>query len=252
MIKSKNFKKIKDLKHGFFNRIGGKSKSIYKSLNCGPGSKDLPSNIKKNLEIVRNKISNSASDIFLMNQIHSNKFIFIDKNYKLKIKPEADAVITNQKNLPIAVLTADCAPVLIYDNTKKLIAAIHVGWRGAYKNIVGKVLKFMIKMGSRPQNIIASIGPSISVKNYEIQDDFRKKFIKKNKKNIKYFKKYNDKLYFDLPKYVYSSLLENKIKKIETIKVDTFDKKNNFFSARRALSLNHDDYGRNISIIMLN
>ena len=185
MIKSKNFKKIKDLKHGFFNRIGGKSKSIYKSLNCGPGSKDLPSNIKKNLEIVRNKISNSASDIFLMNQIHSNKFIFIDKNYKLKIKPEADAVITNQKNLPIAVLTADCAPVLIYDNTKKLIAAIHVGWRGAYKNIVGKVLKFMIKMGSRPQNIIASIGPSISVKNYEIQDDFRKKFIKKNKKNIK-------------------------------------------------------------------
>ena len=252
MIKSKNFKKIKDLKHGFFNRIGGKSKSIYKSLNCGPGSKDLPSNIKKNLEIVRNKISNSASDIFLMNQIHSNKFIFIDKNYKLKIKPEADAVITNQKNLPIAVLTADCAPVLIYDNTKKLIAGIHVGWRGAYKNMVGKVLKFMIKMGSRPQNIIASIGPSISVKNYEIQDDFRKKFIKKNKKNIKYFKKYNDKLYFDLPKYVYSSLLENKIKKIETIKVDTFDKKNNFFSARRALSLNHDDYGRNISIIMLN
>ncbi len=252
MIKSKNFKKIKDLKHGFFNRIGGKSKSIYKSLNCGPGSKDLPSNIKKNLEIVRNKISNSARDIFLMNQIHSDKFIFIDKNYKLKIKPEADAVITNQKNLPIAVLTADCAPVLIYDNTKKLIAAIHVGWRGAYKNIVGKVLKFMIKMGSRPQNIIASIGPSISVKNYEIQDDFRKKFIKKNKKNIKYFKKYNNKLYFDLPKYVYSSLLENKIKKIETIKVDTFDKKNNFFSARRALSLNHDDYGRNISIIMLN
>ena len=252
MIKSKNLKKIKNLKHGFFNRNGGKSKNIYKSLNCGPGSKDLPSNVKQNLEIVKKKISKSANDIFLLNQIHSNKFIFINKKNKIKIRPKADAVITNQIKLPIAVLTADCVPILIYDNKKKIIAAIHAGWKGAYKNIIGKVLKFMIKMGSKPQNILASIGPSISVKNYEVQEDFKRKFIKKNKKNIKYFKKNNNKLYFNLPNYVYSSLLENKIKKIETIKIDTFDKKNNFFSARRALSLNHDDYGRNISIIMLN
>ncbi len=252
MIKSKNLKKIKNLKHGFFNRVGGKSKSIYKSLNCGPGSKDLPSNIKKNLQIVKKKISNSANDIFLLNQIHSDKFIFIDKEYKIKIKPKADAIITNQKKLPIAVLTADCVPILICDSKKEIIAAIHAGWKGAYKNIIGKVLKFMMKMGSKPQNIIASIGPSISVKNYEVKEDFKRKFMKKNKKNIRYFRKYNNKLYFNLPKYVYSSFLENKIKKIEIIKVDTFDEKNNFFSARRALSLNHDDYGRNISIIMLN
>ena len=240
------------MKHGFFNRIGGKSKSIYKSLNCGPGSNDLPSNVKKNLEIVKKKISRSASDIYLLNQIHSNKFIFINKKYKLKRKPKADAVITNQRKLPIAVLTADCAPILLYDDQKEIIAAIHAGWKGAYNNIIGKVLKFMIKKGSKPKNIIASIGPSISVKNYEVQDEFKRKFIKKNKKNLRYFKKNNNKLYFDLPKFVYFSLLENKIKKIETIKIDTFNKKNNFFSARRALSLNHDDYGRNISIIMLN
>ena len=252
MIKSKKLEKIKNLKHGFFNRIGGKSKSIYKSLNCGPGSNDLPSNVKKNLEIVKKKISRSASDIYLLNQIHSNKFIFINKKYKLKRKPKADAVITNQRKLPIAVLTADCAPILLYDDQKEIIAAIHAGWKGAYNNIIGKVLKFMIKKGSKPKNIIASIGPSISVKNYEVQDEFKRKFIKKNKKNLRYFKKNNNKLYFDLPKFVYFSLLENKIKKIETIKIDTFNKKNNFFSARRALKLNHDDYGRNISIIMIN
>ncbi len=252
MIKSKNLKKIKNLKHGFFNRIGGKSKNIYKSLNCGLGSKDLQSNVKKNLKIVKKKISSSSSEIFLLNQIHSNKFIFIDKRYKFKKKPRADAVITNQKKLPIAVLTADCVPILICDYKKEIIGAIHAGWKGAYKNIIGKVLKFMIKMGSKPHNIIASIGPSISVKNYEVKENFKIKFIKKDKKNIKYFRKNKNKLYFDLPKYVYSSLLENKIKNIETIKVDTFNKENNFFSARRALSLNHDDYGRNISIIMLN
>ena len=55
MIKSKNLKKIKEITHGFFNSTGGKSKNIYKSLNCGLGSKDLSSNVKKNLEIVKKK-----------------------------------------------------------------------------------------------------------------------------------------------------------------------------------------------------
>ena len=53
MIKSKKLSKIKNIKHGFFNNVGGHSKNIYKSLNCGPGSKDKKSNIKKNLQIVR-------------------------------------------------------------------------------------------------------------------------------------------------------------------------------------------------------
>ena len=71
-------------------------------------------------------------------------------------------------------------------------------------------------------------------------------------KNIKFFKIKYKKLYFNLPGYVKSCLLKNKIKNIESINIDTFDINNNFFSARRALRLNHDDYGRNISIIMLN
>ena len=252
MIKSKKLARLKNLKHGFFNSSGGKSKGIYQSLNCGPGSKDLSFNVKKNLEIVKKKISNSAKNIFLLNQIHSNKLVYIDNNYKLTKKPKADAVITNQKNLPIAVLTADCVPILIYDNKKRIVAAIHAGWKGAFKGIIDKVIKFMVKKGCSLKNITAVIGPSISVKNYEVKDDFMKKFIKKDKKSIKYFKIENNKLYFDLSQYVYSQILQNKIKNIDTIKLDTFDIKNKFFSARRALSLKQNDYGRNISIIMLN
>jgi YfiH family protein len=252
VIKSKKLSKIKNLKHGFFNSKGGISKNIYKSLNCGPGSKDKSSNVRKNLELVRKKIKHSAKDIFLLNQIHSNKFIYIDKKYQFKSKPKVDAVITNQTNLPIAILTADCAPILIFDHQKKIIAAIHAGWKGAYKGIVDKVIKFMIKKGSKPQNITAVIGPCISIDNYEVQNDFKNKFLRKDRKNKIFFKSKYKKLYFDLSKYVKSVLLKNKIKKIEKIKIDTFDIKNKFFSARRALSLKHDDYGRNISIIMLN
>ena len=252
MIKSKKLSKIKKLKHGFFNSKGGISKDIYKSLNCGPGSEDKPSNVRKNLELVRKKIKNSAKDIFLLNQIHSNKFIYVDENYQFKSKPKVDAVITNQKNLPIAILTADCVPILICDHQRRIIAAIHAGWKGAYKGIIDKVIKFMIKKGSKPKNITAVIGPSISIDNYEVQNDFKNKFLKKNKRNKIFFKIKRKKLYFDLSNYVKSMLLKNKIKKIEKIKIDTFDFKNKFFSARRALGLKHADYGRNISIIMLN
>ncbi len=252
MIKSKKLSKIKNLKHGFFNRVGGKSKNIYNSLNCGPGSKDNSLNIKKNLQIVKKKISKSAKNIFLLHQIHSNKFVYIDQKSVFRSKPKADAIITNQKNIPIGVLTADCVPVLIFDENKNFIAAIHAGWKGAYKNIITKVINFMIKKGSNPRNIIAVIGPAISVKNYEVKEDFKRKFLKKDRQNNKFFKIKYKKLYFNLPNYVKSCLIKNKIKNIESINIDTFNTNNNFFSARRALKLNHDDYGRNISIIMLN
>ena len=79
MIRSKKLLKIKNIKHGFFNKTGGKSKKIYSTLNCGPGSKDDPSNVKKNLNIVLKKISKTAKSIFLLHQIHSNKIVYIDK-----------------------------------------------------------------------------------------------------------------------------------------------------------------------------
>ena len=177
MIRSKKLKKLKEISHGFFNRNGGKSKGIYKSLNCGLGSNDKKINIQKNLKIAKNKISKNSKNILLVNQTHSQKYIYINNSNKIKSKRvKADAIITNQKKLPIAILTADCVPILIYDDTLKIIAAIHAGWRGAYKGIINNVIKFMIKKGSKIENIHAAIGPSISQKNYNVKKDFLKKF----------------------------------------------------------------------------
>ena len=253
MIKSKKLSKFKNIEHAFFNRLGGKSTGIFKSLNCGPGSSDNKKNILKNLETVSNKINAKSKNIILLNQVHSNKFCYMDKNSKLtNDKFEGDALITNKRNLPIAVLTADCAPILIHDENKKMIAAIHAGWRGAYKDIIKKVIKFMIKKGCSPQTITAAIGPCISANNYEVKEDFKKKFIKKDTKNIIFFKKIMNKNYFDLNKYIHSQLKSLDINKIEIINKDTFNAKNNFFSARRSIRRNENDYGRNISIIMIN
>ena len=253
MFISKKLSKFQKINHGFFNRNGGKSTGIYKSLNCGLGSKDKIDIIKKNLKIVKNKISKNSKNIFLVHQFHSNKFIYINKkvNFSQK-KIKADAIITDQVNLPNAVLTADCVPILLYDHKRNMIAAIHAGWKGAFKEIIKKVINFMIIKGCTKNSIIAVVGPCIQKNSYNIGEEFKKRFLKKDKKNNIFFKKKNNVLYFDLPNFVKSQLKLNKITNIDMIKIDTFDQKNNFFSARRSLRLNHDDYGRNISIIMIN
>ena len=253
MIKSKKLSKFQQINHGFFDKKGGKSTGIYKSLNCGIGSSDSKKNVLNNLKIVCKKINCSSKNLILLNQIHSNKFYFINKNYKFKKKKlNGDALITNVKKIALGVLVADCVPVLIYDKNLKIISAIHAGWKGVYKEIIKKVVKFLIKKGSNTKNLVAVIGPSISEKSYEVQKDFKSKFLKKDKQSKFFFKIRKNKTYFGLNKYVYYHLKKLGIKNLEIIKKNTFDPKNNFFSARRSIQNKENDYARNISVIMIN
>ena len=253
MIKSKKLSKFQQINHGFFDKKGGKSTGIYKSLNCGVGSYDSKKNVLNNLKIVCKKINCSSKNLILLNQIHSNKFYFINKNYKFKKKKlNGDALITNVKKIALGVIVADCVPVLIYDKNLKIISAIHAGWKSVYKEIIKKVVKFLIKKGSNTKNLVAVIGPSISEKSYEVQKDFKDKFLKKDKQSKFFFKIRKNKTYFGLNKYVYYHLKKLGIKNLEIIKKNTFDPKNNFFSARRSIQNKENDYGRNISVIMIN
>ena len=117
MIRSKKLIKYKNLKHGFFNKIGGVSKGIYRSLNCGIGSLDNKKNVLKNLNIVSKKIGCKNKNLIILKQKHSDKFYIARKINKKRIS--ADGVITKSKNLALCILTADCAPLLIYDPKKK-------------------------------------------------------------------------------------------------------------------------------------
>ena len=191
------------------------------------------------------------NNLVLLHQIHSNKFFFVDKNRKYKKKLIGDALITNKKKIILGILTADCVPIIIYDPKLKYVSAIHAGWKGAYKEIIKKVVKYLIRSGSRPEDLIAAIGPCITQKNYEIKSDFKLKFLKQSIKNKIFFKKIKKKTYFSLNKYVYNQLKNLGLKKIELIDKDTYNLKNNFFSARRSIHNKQNDYGRNISLIMI-
>ena len=248
-LKSKKLIKFKSISHGFFGKKGGVSNGIYSALNCGPGSDDKISNVKKNLRIVSRKFKVSPKNIILLKQIHSNKCHFILKRPSKKLV--GDGLITSKKNLALGILTADCAPVLIYDKKLPMIAAIHVGWKGAFKNILKKCIKFMIKKGSKKQNIFAVIGPSIFRENYEVKKGFMKKFLNLNSRNRKFFYFKNTKIFFDLKDFIKSQLRSLKVSAIDVINKDTFKNRSEFFSARRALKNKEHDYGRNISVIML-
>ena len=249
MIKSRKLIKFKNIRHGFFNRMGGFSKGIYKSLNCGLGSDDKIKDITKNLEKVCKKIGCNKNKLVLLNQIHSNIVHKINRIPNKKLK--GDSLITNRKGIALGILTADCAPILIYDPVNNLISAIHAGWRGAFKKIVSTTLKeFKIK-GSNFKDLIVVVGPCINNKNYEVKRDFLNKFITKEKSNKKFFNYKNNKIYFSLNGYIKQNFLNLGVKNVEIIKKDTYKTSNNFFSARKSLKNKLNDYGRNISVIMI-
>ena len=175
MFKSKKLGKFKTIEHGFFNRKGGFSKGIYKSLNCGLGSKDKIKDVKKNIEKVCLKIGCNKNKLILLNQIHSNNVYKISKIPKKKLI--GDSIVTNKKGIALGILTADCAPVFIYDPVNNLISALHAGWKGAYKKIVYTTLRKFKSSGSNFNNLIVVIGPCIGKDSYEVRNDFLDKFI---------------------------------------------------------------------------
>ncbi len=249
MFRSKKLKKFKDINHFFFSKKGGFSKGIYKSLNCGKGSKDSKTNVLKNLKYISNKIGLKNKDLVLMNQTHSNKVVEI-KNKNLKKKISSDALITKIYGVALGVVTADCVPILLYDRKNKIIGCIHAGWKGAFTGIIKNTIKKMKQINSNNE-IYASIGPCIGKNSYEVDRKFYKKFIFKSKKNKIYFRKKNqNKRLFDLRKFVADSLIKLKVK-IDHVNYDTFRDSNNFFSYRRSIILKQSDYGRCISVITL-
>jgi len=211
MFYSKKLNKFKKIKHCFFSRKGGFSKGIYKSLNCGRGSKDNKKNIKKNLNYVSQKMLVNKNRLILMNQTHSAKVIEIKKN-NLRKKINSDAVITKIKGLALCVVTADCVPIIIYDFKNEIIGCIHAGWRGASSGIIKNTVNKIKKLNSKTK-IFASIGPCIGKNSYEVDLNFYKKFLTFSKKNERYFSKKNrNKKLFNLRKFVTDKLIEQKVK----------------------------------------
>ena len=110
------------------------------------------------------------SSVVAMNQIHSNIVKYVTEADIGTIIPECDGIVTDRKNIPLSVKTADCVPLLMWD--ADVIAAVHSGWRGTVSRIAVNAIDMMVKYGAVRDDIKVAVGPSICVDCYEVQADF--------------------------------------------------------------------------------
>jgi len=122
----------------------------------------------------------NGKDIIYLKQIHSDKILKYTCNGKSIKDEEGDAIITNEKNVIIGVFTADCVPVILIDEEKEVIAAIHSGWKGTFESITLKTIeKMKSEFNINEVNIKAYIGPHIKKCCYEVSEELKLKFIEK-------------------------------------------------------------------------
>ena len=252
MFFSKKLQKFENLKHCFFSRKNGFSKGHYASLNCGLGSGDKKKNVLKNLNLVSQKIGCKDELLITLNQTHDNKVVCFENEGTIKNKLPGDAIVTKIKNVGIGILTADCAPILLYDPQKKIIGCIHSGWRGALNGVIRNTIKKFKELVSNIDNLFVVVGPCIRKENYEVKSDFYEKFINQSLKYKEFFKKIEDgKYFFNLRGFINNKISDLNIKNIENIEMDTFLEKEFFYSYRRSTLNNEQDYGRCISVILM-
>lgn len=206
------------------------------------------SNLKQSLE--GRKFPNRH--ILFVNQVHGRDVMAVpsaEQIYGEQNLPKVDAIITTLPNVVIAIVTADCAPILLFDEEKKVIAAAHAGWRGAKVGIIESVINKMKDLGAR--NITAIIGPMIQQESYEVSSEFKNDFLAENKGNESFFSSgvSAEKYLFDLNYYVENKLRKAGVLEIQNSKIDTYNNEKEFFSFRRSTHHQEKDCGRNISVI---
>jgi polyphenol oxidase len=239
--------------HGFFTRQGGVSGGLYNSLNCGPGSQDDPENVKANRVRVAEILGTSPEQLLSLHQKHSAKVVFAEHPWDRGAVPEADAIVTATPGLGISVLTADCAPVLFCDLEAGVIGAAHAGWQGALSGIVEATVEAMQTLGATPERIQAAIGPAISQDAYEVGSDFVERFLAEDAESGIFFAtdESTGEPHFDLAGYVAERLSRAGVGSITDLGLCTYCDETRLFSYRRSQHRGENDYGRQISAILL-
>jgi len=238
------------VKHGFFTRRGGASSGIFEGLNCGGGSSDQSEIVAMNRDRAADAMGVSSGRLVTVHQVHSATAVTLDA--PPADRPRADAIVTTTPGLAIAVLTADCQPVLFADREAGVVAAAHAGWRGARDGVLEATLDAMEDAGARRDRIHAVIGPSISQQAYEVGQEFFERFHDEDPMNGRYFVNgANGKFLFDLPAYGLARLRAAGVAEADWTRHCTYADPARFYSYRRATHKGEADYGRLISAIRL-
>lgn len=245
VFKFESFKKYKDITHFITTKEGWVSGS--KSRFTGDKESEYRE-FRKELAI---SCEADARQFVFPRQTHSDNVVVVTSENENTIT-DTDALITNEPGLFICVQTADCVPILLYDPQKKVVAAIHAGWKGTISKIAQKTIQKMTdQFGCQSSDIVAGIGPSIHMHAYEIGSEVVEA-VRANFSNSSALLKpsmNSGRAYFDLWEANQTVLTEAGIQEenIEVIGLCSFEHADLFYSARR----DGADTGRMVSGIRL-
>ncbi len=237
-------------RHGFFTRKGGASSGIFAGLNCGTGSSDQAEIVAINRARVVVAMGLGVEGLVSVHQVHSPDVVTVTTPFA--DRPRADAMVTATPGLALAVLTADCQPVLFSDAKAGVIGAAHAGWKGARDGVMEATLDAMETLGARRGDITAVIGPCISQTAYEVGQEFFESFTDEAPEARRFFVNGNgDRYLFDLPSYGLWRLREAGVGHADWTRHCTYRDPARFYSYRRTTHAGEADYGRQISVIRL-
>jgi YfiH family protein len=237
--------------HGFLGRRGGVSTGAMAGLNVGPGSGDDPDALRENQSRAVAAILPGAS-LALVHQVHSAGVVTVTDLWPLSERPRGDAMVTDRPGILLGILTADCAPILFEDLETGVVGAAHAGWRGAFGGVAEATVAAMEKLGAHRERIRAAIGPCIAQPSYEVDEEFRARFLEQDAANERFFSGFDGaRPHFDLEAYVAARLTAAGIASVEALHLDTYADADRFFSFRRATHRDESAYGRQVSLIGL-
>lgn len=224
-IRIANWPAPKNIKALTTTRLNGFSQAPYDSNNFGLHVGDNEHDVKKNRQQLVERLQLPADPIWL-NQTHSTVCI----NAEIETNRDADASVTRSALTPLVIMTADCLPIMLCDKQGHEIAAIHAGWRGLFNGIIENTLH---KMTSKPEELLAWIGPAISQKHYEVGAEVYESFTGTYRKSINSFKTHGSKWLADLPKIAELVLNDLGINAVYQSNLCTFSLEKEFYSYRR-------------------
>ncbi len=168
-----------NLFHAILTRWGGVSQAPFDSLNTGGTVGDDPQAVLENHQRIYNAFGYDFTSRFDVWQVHGNHVVCAEKPRDVaEPHPKADGILTNQPDVTLFMRFADCVPILLFDPESRAIGIVHAGWQGTFKKIAQTaVCKMTACFGSRPERLLAGIGPSICQPCYEVGTDVLNAFM---------------------------------------------------------------------------
>jgi len=224
------------LVHAFSTRLGGNTLSPMHYFSMGTaGMPEFKKEVDKNRIKLCNILDLNYQKLIIPDQKHTDNIVVIKNNSNFDLK-ETDGVITDQDDLPIMLLFADCTPVILFEPQKRILGVIHAGWRGTAKGIVSKAVKIFIEeFNAAPELIKAAIGPAIGQCCYPVSEDVAEQLrssIKKDCDNIFIKAENTGKINVDLKKLNAQQLVESGVLNIDVMGYCTSCNNSLFYSYR--------------------